>query len=137
MKLFKADIPLQDNVWNGAKPYLESALKKTANEEWTLDDALMWVNNGDGVLLLGIDGDEIHAAAVVGITGYHRQKKFEIHLMGAEPGTELEELFPHVMKIAKGYGCSHICVRGRRWVKFMKKFGPAKEMYSCELELED
>ena len=137
MKLFKADIPLQDNVWNGAKPYLESALKKTGNEEWTLNDALMWVNNGDGVLLLGIDGDEIRAAAVVGITGYHRQKKFEIHLMGADTGSDWDMLFPQVMAIAKGYGCSHIAVKGRRWKRFMKKFGPAKETYSCELELED
>ena len=135
MQLFKADIPVRNEIWKAAIPYLKSALEKTANEEWTLDDALMWVNNGDGMLLLLIDGPEIRAAAVVGVTGYHRQKKFEIHLMGADDLTEIDELFPQVIQIAKGFGCSHIAVKGRRWKKFLQQHGTTKETYITELEI--
>lgn len=135
MQLILATIPLEPEIWGEAKVYLEKAIDKTRCDEWNVDEVRHWVNADEGVLLLGLDGAEIRAAAVVEINTYHQSMSLEIHLMGADRDSAWGELFPELMDTAKRMGCHKIVVKGRRWKRFLEKFGETKETYLTELEL--
>ena len=117
-------------------PHLQDALTKSRNDEWNLTDIRAWLDRGEGILLLGMDDKDDHfATAVCGITEYTRLKSMEIYLMGAEKGSDWEQFFPKLMDLAQASGCTNIRVKGRRWIKFLKQFGEARELYQCELAL--
>lgn len=136
MKLAQASAPITDTAWRDCSPYLQQALDKSKNEEWVLSDVRGWVDDSSGILLAGIDKDgEVVAAAVCGVIPYQRFSTLEIFLMGADSGSNWEGVLPEIIEKARELGCKEIRVAGRRWVKFLAKYGDAREMHQSALVL--
>ena len=131
----QAHTPIHDAVWMVCAPFLQSALDKTKNLEWTLTDARKWVDSGEGVLLYAEDNDGVFAGAIIGMSKYHRINAMEVYLMGAKNGSRWEPLFADLIDYAKSEGCQRIDVAGRRWIKFLQKFGTARETFRAELTI--
>jgi len=135
-ELMKATIPVNDEVWEQAKGYLQMALDKTDNKEWEIPDVLNYVNSGKGQLLLGLDEEgKMFTAAVLGESIYYQTKVVEVYLMGADKETDWMPLLEKVVDYSRDSGYTHLRLAGRRWVKVLKKFGEARETYTAELTL--
>ena len=132
----KAMVPVSDVTWIVTSPFLQNALDKTKNIEWNLTDAREWINSGKGKLLYASDEEGIcYASAIIDISDYHRIKAMEVYLMGSDGESNIEPLFAELIEYAKNEGCQRIDVAGRRWVKFLQKFGRARETFRAELEI--
>ncbi len=135
-ELVKATTPIKEEVWDAVSSFLGSALEKTKNVEWNIDDVRAYLDSEQGILLVVQEDDgDVSCALVCGITNYTRVKTFEIFLMGADKFTGWAKHFPEVKKLALSQGCDNIRVAGRRWVKFLSRHGAARELYQCELVL--
>ena len=133
--MLQATLPVQDEVWEDVKGHLQNALDRSKNIEWDLADIRTWLDANNGALLIGLIDGKVFATAVCGIASYTQIRTMEIYLMGADAGSDWKAFFPDVIQLAKDEGCSHIRVAGRRWVKFLQKFGDARELYQSELTL--
>lgn len=117
--------------WPLIAPFIENALLKTKNKEFSSDSIREFLESGDMQLWAWMNDGEIDAIGVSEIVIYPNRKLLSVPFAAANKMT-IEEWFEKSIDVlehfAKHHGCSGLKGYGRKgWLKHFRKRGNVRE----------
>lgn len=114
-----------DISWDGVEetvlPYLNAAMVRGENRDWTMEQVLEKLRENDWGLYLVMDRGKPIGAGVTAITCYGMRKVLDIIMFGADiQSKEWKKVLDSLKAQAKLHGCSAVGGRGRPgWARYL------------------